>query len=141
MFTARGGAHGVGAGRRRLDVRAEAGGGEGDRPRGEKRDRVLITAIEGAVQRGESLEGLSSRKSDYAQGAKLVDRTLGGGESRGMRRREWDAVATGRAGAAAAAGRAGAAVVTAAGAAGAPGGGVSAFGIVSSHFNADYWTQ
>ncbi|KAL7521793.1 hypothetical protein ACHAWX_006472 [Stephanocyclus meneghinianus] len=30
-----------------------------------KRDRVLATAIEGAVQRGESLEGLSSRKSDY----------------------------------------------------------------------------
>lgn len=39
-----------------------------------KRDRVLATAIEGAVQRGESLEGLSSRKSDYAQGAKLGDR-------------------------------------------------------------------
>ena len=36
-----------------------------------KRDRVLATAIEGAVQRGESLEGLSSRKSDYSQGAKL----------------------------------------------------------------------
>ena len=39
-----------------------------------KRDRVLATAIEGAVQRGESLEGLSSRKSDYMQGAKLGDR-------------------------------------------------------------------
>eukprot|EP00986_Skeletonema_menzelii_P019835 scaffold29339_cov148-Skeletonema_menzelii.AAC.3 len=39
-----------------------------------KRDRVLASAIEGAVQRGESLEGLSSRKSDYAQGAKLGDR-------------------------------------------------------------------
>jgi superfamily II DNA/RNA helicase len=39
-----------------------------------KRDRVLATAIEGAVQRGESLEGLSSRKSDYAQGAKLGGR-------------------------------------------------------------------
>ena len=52
-------------------------GREGDRPRGEKRDRVLVTAIEGAVQRGESLEGLSSRKSDYAQGAKLGDRALG----------------------------------------------------------------
>ena len=29
-----------------------------------KRDRVLATAIEGDVHRGESLEGLSSRKSD-----------------------------------------------------------------------------
>eukprot|EP00571_Detonula_confervacea_P007014 CAMPEP_0172321652 /NCGR_PEP_ID=MMETSP1058-20130122/43942_1 /TAXON_ID=83371 /ORGANISM="Detonula confervacea, Strain CCMP 353" /LENGTH=735 /DNA_ID=CAMNT_0013037219 /DNA_START=48 /DNA_END=2255 /DNA_ORIENTATION=- len=52
-----------------------------------KRDRVLATAIEGAVQRGESLEGLSSRKSDYAQGAKLGARTLGsGGEGRGSGR-------------------------------------------------------
>lgn len=49
-----------------------------------KRDRVLATAIEGAVQRGESLEGLTSRKSDYAQGAKLGARSLGsGGEGRG----------------------------------------------------------
>ncbi|KAL9183641.1 hypothetical protein ACHAXT_004497 [Thalassiosira profunda] len=48
-----------------------------------KRDRVLASAIEGAVQRGESLEGLSSRKSDYAQGAKLGARTLGGGGGRG----------------------------------------------------------
>jgi len=30
-----------------------------------KRDRVLATAIENAVQRGEALDGLSSRKSDY----------------------------------------------------------------------------
>ena len=44
-----------------------------------KRDRVLAAAIEGAVQRGESLEGLSSRKSDYAQGSKLGARTLGSG--------------------------------------------------------------
>mmetsp|Transcript_3001 Transcript_3001/g.6189 ORF Transcript_3001/g.6189 Transcript_3001/m.6189 type:complete len:883 (-) Transcript_3001:165-2813(-) len=44
-----------------------------------KRDRVLAAAIEGAVQRGESLEGLSSRKSDYQQGAKLGARALGGG--------------------------------------------------------------
>ena len=43
-----------------------------------KRDRVLASAIEGAVQRGESLEGLSSRKSDYAQGAKLGGRGRGG---------------------------------------------------------------
>ncbi|KAL7541777.1 hypothetical protein ACHAXR_011199 [Thalassiosira sp. AJA248-18] len=44
-----------------------------------KRDRVLATAIEGAVQRGESLEGLSSRKSDYEPGARLGSRSLGGG--------------------------------------------------------------
>ena len=36
-----------------------------------KRDRVLAMAIEGAVQRGEPLDGLSSRKSDYLPGAKL----------------------------------------------------------------------
>jgi len=30
-----------------------------------KRDRVLATGIENAVQKGESLDGLSSRKSDY----------------------------------------------------------------------------
>jgi len=51
-----------------------------------KRDRVLASAIEGAVQRGESLEGLSSRKSDYAQGAKLGGRGRGnnsGGDGRG----------------------------------------------------------
>ncbi|KAL7472960.1 hypothetical protein ACHAXS_013339, partial [Conticribra weissflogii] len=56
-----------------------------------KRDRVLATAIEGAVQRGESLEGLSSRKSDYRQGAKLGARSLagsggGGGGGRGRGR-------------------------------------------------------
>ncbi|KAL7438433.1 hypothetical protein ACHAXH_003452, partial [Discostella pseudostelligera] len=49
-----------------------------------KRDQVLAKAIETAVQRGESLEGLSSRKSDYAQGAKLGARSLGrGGGGRG----------------------------------------------------------
>ena len=49
-----------------------------------KRDRVLASAIEGAVQRGESLEGLSSRKSDYEKGAKLGARSLGsGGGGRG----------------------------------------------------------
>jgi len=36
-----------------------------------KRDRVLATAIENAVQRGEPLDGLSSRKSDYLPGARL----------------------------------------------------------------------
>ena len=51
-----------------------------------KRDRVLASAIEGAVQRGESLEGLSSRKSDYEAGARLGARSLGssgGGRGRG----------------------------------------------------------
>lgn len=48
-----------------------------------KRDRILAAAIEGAVQRGESLDGLSSRKSDYAQGAKLGARTLGSGGGAG----------------------------------------------------------
>lgn len=33
-----------------------------------KRDRVLAMAIENAVQRGEPLDGLSSRKTDYMQG-------------------------------------------------------------------------
>ncbi|KAL3821801.1 hypothetical protein ACHAXA_008794 [Cyclostephanos tholiformis] len=51
-----------------------------------KRDRVLASAIEGAVQRGESLEGLSSRKSDYVQGAKLGARVLGIGGSGGRGR-------------------------------------------------------
>jgi len=51
-----------------------------------KRDRVLASAIEGAVQRGESLEGLSSRKSDYEAGARLGNIGLGsGGRGRGGR--------------------------------------------------------
>jgi len=52
-----------------------------------KRDRVLASAIEGAVQRGESLEGLSSRKSDYKAGARLGNVRLGsgGGGGRGGR--------------------------------------------------------
>eukprot|EP00978_Attheya_sp_CCMP212_P009461 scaffold22356_cov53-Attheya_sp.AAC.13 len=36
-----------------------------------KRDRVLALAIEGAVQRGDPLDDLSSRKSDYLPGGKL----------------------------------------------------------------------
>lgn len=36
-----------------------------------KRDKVLAKAIEGAVQRGEPLDALSSRKSDYLPGGKL----------------------------------------------------------------------
>jgi hypothetical protein len=33
-----------------------------------KRDRVLATAIQQAVLRGDTLDGLSSRKSDYGPG-------------------------------------------------------------------------
>jgi hypothetical protein len=36
-----------------------------------KRDRVLANGIEQAVQRGESLDGLTSRKSDYHPGGRL----------------------------------------------------------------------
>mmetsp|Transcript_1316 Transcript_1316/g.1813 ORF Transcript_1316/g.1813 Transcript_1316/m.1813 type:complete len:592 (-) Transcript_1316:177-1952(-) len=39
-----------------------------------KRDRVLAMAIENAVQRGEPLDGLSSRKSDYLPGSRLNTR-------------------------------------------------------------------
>ena len=51
-----------------------------------KRDRVLAMAIEGAVQRGEPLDGLSSRKSDYMPGAKLSSRPLGGGRGQSSTR-------------------------------------------------------
>jgi len=44
-----------------------------------KRDKVLALAIEGAVQRGEALDGLSSRRSDYTPGSKLSNRRLGAG--------------------------------------------------------------
>jgi superfamily II DNA/RNA helicase len=53
-----------------------------------KRDRVLAMAIEGAVQRGEPLDGLSSRKSDYKPGAKLSNRRLGEGSGQASRRSE-----------------------------------------------------
>jgi superfamily II DNA/RNA helicase len=36
-----------------------------------KRDKVLATAIQNAVVKGEALDGLSSRKSDYLPGAKF----------------------------------------------------------------------
>ena len=36
-----------------------------------KRDKVLATAIQNAVVKGETLDGLSSRKSDYLPGAKF----------------------------------------------------------------------
>jgi superfamily II DNA/RNA helicase len=52
-----------------------------------KRDQVLAKAIETAVQRGESLEGLSSRKSDYVHGAKLGARSPGRGGGSGGRGR------------------------------------------------------
>ena len=37
-----------------------------------KRDRILAMTIEGAVQRGEPLDGLSSRKTDYLPGANQI---------------------------------------------------------------------
>ena len=40
-----------------------------------KRDRVLAMAIENAVQRGEPLDNLSSRKSDYLPGSRLNSRS------------------------------------------------------------------
>lgn len=40
-----------------------------------KRDKVLANAIEAAVQRGEPLDGLSSRKSDYEPGGRLDPRS------------------------------------------------------------------
>ena len=40
-----------------------------------KRDRVLANAIENAVQQGEPLDGLSSRKSDYQPGGRLHSST------------------------------------------------------------------
>jgi superfamily II DNA/RNA helicase len=45
-----------------------------------KRDRVLANAIEIAVQRGDPLDGLSSRKSDYLPGGRL-----GGSSSSGSK--------------------------------------------------------
>jgi superfamily II DNA/RNA helicase len=36
-----------------------------------KRDKVLASAIEQAVLRGDTLDGLSSRKSDYRPGSRL----------------------------------------------------------------------
>jgi len=57
-----------------------------------KRDRVLAMAIEGAVQRGEPLDGLSSRKTDYLPSGQRQrnssgrgGRGSGGGRGRGGR--------------------------------------------------------
>jgi len=46
-----------------------------------KRDKVLAQAIERAVQRGEPLDGLSSRKSDYLPGGRVFEsqKRIGGG--------------------------------------------------------------
>lgn len=41
-----------------------------------KRDKVLANAIESAVQRGETLDGLSSRKSDYMSGSSSSSRLM-----------------------------------------------------------------
>eukprot|EP00578_Thalassiosira_sp_NH16_P007897 CAMPEP_0181122614 /NCGR_PEP_ID=MMETSP1071-20121207/25411_1 /TAXON_ID=35127 /ORGANISM="Thalassiosira sp., Strain NH16" /LENGTH=730 /DNA_ID=CAMNT_0023207603 /DNA_START=113 /DNA_END=2302 /DNA_ORIENTATION=- len=73
-------ARGLGGGSGGVGLKKDAKRGEGKvTALVTKRDRVLASAIEGAVQRGESLEGLSSRKSDYATGAKLGARSLGSG--------------------------------------------------------------
>lgn len=63
-----------------------------------KRDRVLAMTIEGAVQRGEPLDGLSSRKSDYLPGAKLSNRSLGEGGRDGQRDGRGDKNMSGRGG-------------------------------------------
>ena len=60
-----------------------------------KRDKVLATAIENAVLKGEPLDGLSSRKSDYLPGGRLNRRgssnknssDRGGGEREQQRQR------------------------------------------------------
>ena len=49
-----------------------------------KRDKVLANAIESAVQRGDPLDGLSSRKSDYLPGGRLNQNSRQG-TSRGNR--------------------------------------------------------
>jgi len=61
------------AGRTARGINQQQQGGSGNRAGSgrvtalvAKRDRVLAMAIEGAVQKGEPLDGLSSRKSDYS---------------------------------------------------------------------------
>jgi superfamily II DNA/RNA helicase len=46
-----------------------------------KRDQVLASAIKDAVQRGEPLDGLSSRKSDYLPGGRLHKKGRAGGSA------------------------------------------------------------
>ena len=52
-----------------------------------RRDKVLATAIENAVMRGEPLDGLSSRKSDYLPGGRLNPRGNSGLDSNSNKRR------------------------------------------------------
>ena len=52
-----------------------------------KRDKVLATAIENAVLKGEPLDGLSSRKSDYLPGGRLNRRGGGSNDSNSNKRR------------------------------------------------------
>ena len=51
-----------------------------------KRDKVLATAIENAVLKGEPLDGLSSRKSDYLPGGRLNRRGSSDSSSHGDRK-------------------------------------------------------
>ena len=51
-----------------------------------KRDRVLANGIEKAVQKGEPLDGLTSRKSDYQPGGRLHT-SSGGGRGGGKKKR------------------------------------------------------
>lgn len=50
-----------------------------------KRDQVLANAISQAVQKGEALDGLSSRKTDYLPGGRLNARSGGGSATGGGR--------------------------------------------------------
>lgn len=50
-----------------------------------KRDRVLAMAIENAVQKGEPLDGLSSRKTDYSPNARSNQRQINYSGERGGR--------------------------------------------------------
>ena len=50
-----------------------------------KRDKVLATAIQQAVLRGETLDGLSSRKSDYRPGARFGAKPKNKNKKKGSR--------------------------------------------------------
>lgn len=52
-----------------------------------KRDKVLASAIENAVLKGEPLDGLSSRKSDYLPGGRLNRRGDSSNDSNSNKRR------------------------------------------------------
>lgn len=53
-----------------------------------KRDKVLATAIENAVLKGEPLDGLSSRKSDYLPGGRLNLKGSGNNNMKGGRQQQ-----------------------------------------------------